>query len=1288
MSMKSLFCACLLLLAGTGLTAGDQSRIAVPETALRGFGKVSMSGSSDGSAALSVFQCESPRKAEITGSKYQADLQNFGAVEKNADGTFSVRHGGVWKLGLDGDRVMVLSAPDKAELGKAEKKYGAARWKPVPEHAYPRYLDNFDNAGLAFWWIGTTKSPEEMKCFESLPVAAALHGNSLGTEFAPGVWDNASVRNGIAQLKKTGRPYRTYMWENNGSRWANYQENLPEEYDRFVPGYNGESFFLAGGYYSNQSAGDIVDDGLLVTLKKMMDYSGNDKDLLGWMEPHGEFQVFPFRQPAHWRTRFPDYLKNVKKYTLAGLSEAWGENFKSFADATLPTPAYFAGRRGGFIDLDDAVWKWTAGSLKAGEEAGFPSPAFNDQDWFSAKRTDKRLLGYREAYSHIPGEKAPKCTSLWARFQHEIPENFLDAHKKIYFHIMPQTERQSKTIALWINGKPVTRSLVDPDCWFSNRHSCIEVSEFLKPGKNDFVIFNEGGRIAYRVFLSQYPKENMPFADRGLNQRYYDWIDFLCHEKFLKMEKFLIAMRSLDPDRPIKVMTPDNLGWTKTMELFNRLGAYAQLTGEANWYRPMHYKGYTFLYNRSASSEPGGPVNDAYNAQRMFANVFWESQDCHDYGFDFSRDFFCHKSVVEWWEANKALLKTVGKTDFVRRDIGELRDIDNDLRYQNSLIWNYDLSRGTLPGLGFNPVLVNGDDLREHLADKDVKILLDCATVVADQTMVEAIKHYVGQGGVFVTQPITGKDTPYAKNRWPLAAAFGLNVVNDRMTGTVSFPAHSDFLPSMSGKTLPDANGLSITAPGGNAKILARWSDGTGAVVEVSYGKGRFLMLGVPLFTNMKDTSAVYVSSVNCSRLLGEMLDRMGFRAEAVSSDPRIWFQKRISKNGLYDVYIAGAFGCGEQTLKPCVKSNLRIRESVGPVIEAGAGNVPDVGTAKNSDGSTTIGGVPFSPFQIRMYAAVRKNAGLTGPATWLEMQERSWYAIPKQTFDFSKAEDAVRDLAKKLGEDGLDLSRDWSVEVDSWKPGWLTGPTTGWKTADFGAWQEQGFPADATQVRYRKTVELPQGWDSAKSRIFLCFNGPEGYFGGGLQGNCRLFLDGKNVLFQPRGAFRLELAPEQCKTGKLELAFEMTAPASQVFKGPVGAIYLHKYPKPVETVSLDGEWTEIENLLKNGKTVQVPFKGPVFGLSKSIRIPERWKGKVIRLVIDEPTQLGGGSKVSRVIINHEGFLCGDFGVPGIRIDSFLKPGGENLIELFSSSLDSRQNKFQADIRNIRLEIY
>ena len=1295
MKFQSLF-LCLCWLAGSaGLAAYTNS---AGPFELRGYGKVSVSGRSDGRSALSIFQCESPEKAKIVASKYFTDLQNYGAVERvsGCPGMLAVRHGGVWRIGIDGSRVMVLSAPDRAALDTAAAGHGADRWQPPPENGYPRYLDNFDNAALAIWWMGSTKTPEQMKFFRENPVIANLHQQSLSTAYAPNVFENALPRNAAAQLRREGKPYRTMLWTDDGkSAWYSWMNMPGDEFEAYVPGFTGKSLFEAAGYYTNHTASEFLDDLQLNALYRLMDRWKGDPDLLAWMEPHGEFQLFLYSRPPHSGTRFPEYLQKDKGYTLDSLSRAWtGKpgSFRSWHDVTLPDPAWFKGRRGSFLDLDDIDWKWKSGTLEAGEQAGFFRPDYSDAGWFSAPRTDRRLLVFVGRYNHVPGEASPKADSLWTRFSHDVPAPFLKAHSRIYLHIMPLTERNCRELTVWVNGQEAARKLVDPENWASNTHSEVEISRYLKPGRNDFAIFSQGGRIAYRVFLSPHTGGSYPYADAGINRRFLDWRDYLRQAKLKTLETWLRAMRSVDPERPIKVMTP-NQWQSEAFDLFEKYGAYPQLTGETTWYRPMHYKGYTMLRNRSSSSEPGGFVKDPKNGQHMYAMAFWEAQDAHDYGFDFARDFWRYPEVVRWWADNAALLSTFGKTDLIRTDLGVLRDTAQDSNYGTGLIWNWDMSRGTLPALGLTPVLVDGRDLEKGLADGKVAVMFDCATTVMTPQLVAAVKRYVRQGGVFIAQHHTGRHTPEQRDAWPLPAAFGLKVKDKGGSGAIRFSSSQKLFPKLRGKEL-QGSGASIDHLGrsasgqvairGKADAVATWPDGSMAIAEVAEGKGKFILLGTPFYLRIKDDNGKWLNEAARQKLVEELLASLGVRREMDSSRPEIWFAKRASKNGLYDVYFAGALSVrgGDWTLDTRIDSRLSaLRPAPAAVIDATKTGTPDV-PVTNADGKLSFGVQSFSPYQIRQFAAVRQNAGVDGPVHWLRNQERNWFALPQaEAVDRGKTEAAVRAYAARLGEDGLDLSTGWQARPEGGE----------WRSAGMGSFLEQGFPDGTRRVLYRKNVTLPPEWLDGNSRIFLCF----GAYGEwphqtGLSDRGDVRIGGRPFVSGARHSFRRELTPELLKTGRLELELEVAAaPKPGSTPGPVGAMYLHKFPKPEAVLDLAGEWTAWKNVLESSGSVTVPYRGRLFGLSREVMIPEAWRGKLVRLVIDEPPEAAPNARLRNLILNHDGYLKErTFASPGARIDRYLKPGEINRIDLFGAQLDSRGNLFSADLRGIRLEVY
>jgi len=1274
---------------------------------LRGYGKISVEGrvwkTPSGEVALTQFTAESPEKARIAGSKYLADLLNYGAVKKSSrkDVTLEIRHGGLWKLGLDGRHLMVLSAPDEASFRKAAALWKASRWTAVPENAYPRYLDNFDNAALAIWWMPDHKKPEEMKWMKENPVIANLHYLLMNHAFAPNVMDASAPKHARAQIAELKRPYRTMMWSGSANGgWYGWIKMQGGAHERYPDGFTGKDFFEAGGYYSNQTAADLLNDLQINSMYQLMDQWKDDPDLLAWMEPHGEFQFFdPPNVPPNADVRFREFLK--KKYDLNSLSGAWfGKSgaLKSWNDVTFFDPVYFYGRCGSYLDLDNHEWKWKQATLADGEKEGFFKQDYEDSGWFSAKRTNKRLLTYVNKRN---SKESQKKVSLWTRFSVDVPADF--QKKPVWLHIMPYTGRNSRELAVWINGKEAGRGIVG-NIWYKNVHSELDISKLLKPGKNDFVIHSQGGRIAYRVFLNHASAGKYPFADTGLNRRFTDWRDYLNGEKLITLEKYLRAMRSLDPDRPIKVMTP-NQWLSDAFDLFERYGAYPQLTGETSWYRPMHYKGYTMLRNRLSSSEPGGPVNNPRNGQCMFAMAFFESQDAHDYGFDFTRDFWRFPSVPKWWAENRALLKTFGKTNLRNHGLGLLRDTQQDSRYTNGMIWNWDMSRGPLPALGLSPVLVDGKELEKGKADNGISVMFDCATIVMDKPLVEAVKRFVRNGGVFVAQHHTGRNTPEIRDAWPLPVAFGLRV-RDSKGGKIRFSEKQNLFPNQRGKQF-GGYGAAIThtgemltgavaMQGKNVIPVAKWEDGSLAIAEVPYGKGRFIMLGSPFYLSFRDDAGKWLNEEKRQELLAELLASLGISRETGTEDPRVWFERRMSKNGLYDVYFAGALGWkgNKWTLADRLNSELTIRRSapVRAAVDVTSSGLPDVAVSAKR-GAYSLGKQTFSPYQIRQFAVIRENVGAEGPAAWLREQEKAWYALrPVKSDDRKRSAEVTRKYAEKLGVDGQTISADWRVIVDPSRQqlaSWLTANPASWRRGAIGSWLSQGWP-DAKQVLYRKTVEIPSAWRNGKSDVWLCLGGMTHQ---GIRDRGALFLNGKAINAELSNTFHIKLADEIVKKGKMEVALNVTAKAGgNKVTGVTGTLYLLKMPKISAVIPLTGAWTRLADMMTERGKVTIPYRGKLYGISRKVMIPESWKGKVIRLVVDEnPKANRVWGKVRGAILNGEYYLREEsFGAYGVRADAYLIPGRENTIELFGNGHESSENPqaFDADIRSIRLEAY
>jgi hypothetical protein len=1289
----------------------------VPAMSLRGFGRVATQGwvwKSPAGKKLTqvIFSCQTPEHAAVTASKYLEDLLAYGAVtlaeapQGVAATVVNVRHGGTWLLALDGNCVRIVTGPDLAFVQAGLKAWDTSAWTPVKRRAYPQYLDNFDNAGLSIWWMASAKTDEQLAWMKDFPAVVNLNTQKLSQTPAPTVYGVSDADGAIAQLRSIGKPFRYMTWMGDyggGSAWANIYtlpgRSVEEAPDGFTGRYLFRSLYKKGQVMSSE-AHTVTLDALVQIMRKRV----NEPDLLAWLEPHGEFlKPDPFHMPPGCEIRFPSYLQLEKGYDLATLSLAYTGNdtaYQSWADIPLPDTAYFSGRYGEYLDLDDVKWAWKPAPLADGEKGNWMRADFDDSAWARDFRTSKHLLSNWNHRSRI--------SPLWLRFTHDIPQQLLDKAKDrpLYLHLMPYTESKGRPLSVWINGKLAGKELMDPK-GHVNRHVAIDAREFLKAGQNSFAVFSLGGRIAYRVFLGFENPGSYPYADSHRNQQYLDWNDYLIWEKLQALERYLKAMRSVDPVRPIKVMTP-HMFQSAAMDLFARYGAYPQLTGEGGWYRPMHYKGYSRLRGLPGSSEPGGAQKTATGSQQMFGMIFWESQDCHDYVFDLTRELWSHKEALAWWTANKPLLRTLGKTDFIASKIGVLRDTRQGERYGNDEIWNWDVSRGLLPALGLTPVLVDGPDFENGLAD-DVPVMMDCATTVMTPAMVDAIERYVAHGGIFIAQHHTGRHSSEMRNAWPLAERFGLKITLKLLSdenyhkwplGKIKFTETQTLWPSLRGKAC-EGSGVSIdwadnestgavaiTSDDTRAvEPVALWEDGTMAVADAHRGAGRLIFVGTPFYYRMRDEQGKYLNESRRQALVEEMLDSLQVKRDTHVGDERVWFEKRASKNGLYDVYFACPMGLRKKGWKvddklPC---DLTFdREGPVAVVEPTSADCDDI-PAQFANGRVSLGTVAMNPYKPRQFAVLREDAGLEGPLHWLKTQWGAWRRLdPVPASNADRLIENARRLAKRLGEDGMDISQEWKVRINPENPdddAWLTEDVSSWQDSEVGSWLARGWP-QARVVQYRKKVTVPAGWLEGKTRIYL---GCDGYNRLGLQDQASVWVNGKQIYRNTKGYFCLDVS-EFAATGMLDLAMIVRGkPRDFNTIGPTATFYLRKLPAPIHTIELNDGWTKLDDWQGGTETLTMPVKANVFGMKTTVTLPAEYAGHPVRLcIVDTNRQVHG------LIINDSNYfaiLAYPLSVVGERIDKWLIPGKENTIELYGRHHE-KNRPFNADIKTVFLEVY
>ncbi len=1325
------------LLGGLDALGKPVDEVVTESYDMRGFGEVEATGRAwqiDGSkVSLVSFKAEDAEKAAIVASKFIADLQGYsvGKPVKSSrkhpwqGWTYSFTDAGIWVVGIEGDAVHALSGPSAAALAPAAEALGAETWSVPEQGVHPAYLDNFDLKSVSIWWKSKTKPQEILDWAVDREAIINAHvGDSISNQPVPNATGLAGWENTWAMGDMIDRENRAMLYAMRGPQWWYRSVDMRDHFESAVEGVQqGYNIFRSDLYQASQSTSPEANAVMGAVLYDIMDAADHD-DIMAWKVPPGEWSVKdPAWNPPNARERYARYLQDEKGYTLKEANAAHGVQATSWEEFPYPETATFFGRRGEFIDLD-GDWRWRARiGRDEGLRKGAQKPNFDDSEWLAAPHYSRRLAAI---YRFLPGEERDTAP-LWGRTAIDVPADFLQAGERTYLYAMPYTDRTGKAFYAWVNGREIEgQGLMESH---ENRCTVFDVTDVIKPGDNAIAIYSHGGRIKGRVWLGHTPPDRYPFAEQTLSQQLLDWTNFLYDAKLETVEFWLNAIRSEETDRPIKIMTGKAF-LSDGQDLYVRYGAYVQLTGEGAYYQPMHYKGYGHLRGLPASSEGGNPGNTMEKMQRKFSWILWQGQDAHDYVFDIEQNVYSHQGRREWWEANEPMISTVGRTDFPHNDkIGLLRDTDQTFYYMNNGIWNWDLSRGALPGLGITPVLVGGRDIDKGYAS-EIPVLIDTSTRVMSDKRVESILEYVEEGGTFVAGFDTGRDSEFEKEAWPLAKKLGLKITDkslkpddfrDSPVLPLIFLKNQDLMPSLRGKTIEGmgvsinreddkrvAEAVSISAPDADeVKPIAVWKDdGSIAVCEIPYGEGRIIWVGSPFYFRSKDVvGGNWINNSDRQELLEEFMAGLGIERKTSSEHEQMWISRRESKNGLYDVYFAAPMWNlpEDWEIDDKIVANFTIHD-------APAGR--DVAFEMTKRGRPKIRGkrigsdlvsrdLTFRPHLVRQFAMVRDNVGLDGPLHWLRVQSRAWRALDLPDDIAGMRGELVAqaaEVAERLGQDGMPLTEDWKVRkiserekvpADNWEAPAFDDAS--WENGRLGTWIGNGWNG-LKAAQYRRTVDIPQDWLGNDRRVMFGFSDAVPlYMRTGVRDQAKLWINGRLLENGLSGSKPMIIdVTEKASAGKLDLAMEVQGDALN--GGAGGTFYLWSLPKPKATLSLDGKWRIATDWDRENGAVTLPGSvdtgDGALGIRRQFELPAGWEGKTIRLVIDQDEE----GNASGVILNDTGYfrdLPSTLYPYGVRVDHWLKPGS-NEIDIYNDKHSDRDDhgKLAAAISDIRLEMY
>jgi hypothetical protein len=633
---------------------------------------------------------------------------------------------------------------------------------------------------------------------------------------------------------------------------------------------------------------------------------------------------------------------------------------------------------------------------------------------------------------------------------------------------------------------------------------CFAVEGILREGENRIVINTLGSPVNGYCFLGATPLRDYPFMSEAENRLWFDATNFGNHLRMQRLEERLAAMRAVEPNRPFKLMAMKHSLDVSTA-LCKKYGAHQHDTGLA---------GTGFIAGTGArlarahglpwSSEQAGPPNDATEFLRQITCYLMYGNDILDMVFAVA-SYRDKPDTAAWFDANLELIRCIGKMHLPTPPIGILFSTRAS-RLGFGEMWNWDAGRGALQATGRNFAYLEVPDLQDKTVAQ-FPVVLDAGTVLLTEKDVAGILNYVENGGIFVAQHHTARHLPARADAWPLAKAAGLSVTPKWMTNEdqerqswplekIRFTDTQELMPSLRGRQI-EGSGVSIDHQGsesggavalrgeGDAILpIARWQDGSMAVVEYRHGKGKIVFLGSPFFTRMKDDQGSWVNDENRSALLDEFLAGLGVARDSWTGNGRLWAEIWRSKNGVYDLYpVARMEKSGAERLAARVK--IRRGAALGTVTDIGALGHPQV-KVEMKDGGFVLPELEWTPMQTRIFAAPRAEIGRSA-LDWFKVQSDLWRALPP--------------VAERLKAPAIPVSKDILPLADGWTLKVAGQPD---RNVRLGAFATLGLP-DETLAVFEKTVAIPNAW--AGRQVELVFNTHKGFWGINPRG--RLFLNG-----------------------------------------------------------------------------------------------------------------------------------------------------------------------------------
>jgi hypothetical protein len=1277
--------------------------------ALRGYGKIHLTTSQEKGCTVWKFEATSAANAETTTGKFLADLNlspgvTTGTLEINGATfpTTTVPGGAVYTGFVSGQEGHVISAPDEATL-KSFLTGMPSTGIPVTNLKYPPYLDRFDRHGWGFYGFngnfgalapspneGSTDPDADMDWIQKYHLRFELWPN-------PGDFDdNWSVSERhthgwlLNEAEKRDVPVSARLY---GA--LPHVKQFTDLRDVEAPFMEGGWYWAILGYRDYPRQSWFSKPGRLYMARQARDevnMYADHPEIESWMMPYGEVGTYDWytyhgdvskSAQDDWR----DTIQNKLHLSLAKLSSMYGRKdhpFTSYADVSMPEVATFDGLPGEIQDLEG---EW---SVKVESTPGEGAAA----QWWNADVKDWDHL-------HMPGSvywfKYSKYTTYLPKWV--IRDFDYDSAKAagqtvyLYDYARAVNNQATQTGLVYLNGEKVG----EPASW-----GVWDVTKLLKPGTNRLALQTDtfGGR----VFLSTDKPALYPYLGADRNELWIDFNQWLENGRYAASDEALAGIRMAEPNKPIKIMAPLLESSDQWLDMASKYGAWGHFTGEGMW-AFFWYKRYGFLYGLPGTSEGAGPGN-LQGLVDLYQRVLLEGLNGHDQVFDVQ--FITGlPDEKKFFEDHMAVIKQMGRYDIAGPQVVVYRSTNQATRlmpapmplqltgyHEIQSVWNWDFARGVFQSDGYSGIYVDDGGIASGKI-AHYPLMMDCGNEILTPAAIKNLGDWIRNGGTYVTLPFTGRSEPSAPDSWPISAITGCTVTKLRTpgpgTGTVTIGQDQTILKGLAGKSFPDdgsdkeGNGFEHNflstelKPGPDCQVIAKYEDGTAAIVVHTLGKGRVVVLGSTFFNHIQDKKGIWLPDQQDSDFFRDLFTGLGFSSPNWTTDRLVLTQRYRTNNGLDDAVVLDNFAGADRT----VDLHVVVDQKPEKVYRVAMNEVTEV--PFTMDGNTvTVAQQAIPKEEVQMYY-FRSHPPENAVAHWWNYQKKLWKPLSPEKLDFSSISHG------RFVDQAVDMKDGWQWAQDdaaatAVNQGHMPSRHATTKPWLLDIYNTKG--ADPTKPVYAwKTFEATPAWLKDGGITKLVAAAADGDFSTGKR---EFHLNGQ--LLQKDGFFNPDVT-SLLKSGTNVLTVRLDPSTQSHYIGALGALYLTHAKLPVKTIDLSGTWFANPPGIGDarnsaGPTVQFPGKASAFLPTRTVDIPADWKDKYI------VTYYAVGARGSSIgaIVNETGVIRRHDHIYGdeteVDITPFLQFGKTNTIAMLSTGGQSLDATHDWDVSKVELRLY